>query len=87
MTAEQRVSAQDEAILEVLRDVLASDRTLFGKKMDSAADLFRQIDRDGNGRLEVLASQTFPPFVVLPATSRDGAAGTRLMSCAVPSHG
>ena len=85
MTAEERVSAQDEAILEVLRDVLASDRTLFGKKMDSAADLFRQIDRDGNGRLEV---QTLPPFVVpCNAISRDRGAVTRLRSCTVPLHG
>ncbi len=44
--------------MQELRDVLASDRTLFGKKMHTARDLFDQMDRDGNGLVEVQELQT-----------------------------
>ena len=52
LSAEERVSAQDDAILKELRDVLSSDRTLFGEKMHTARDLFQQMDRDGSGMIE-----------------------------------
>lgn len=54
LTFAERVSAQDDddAILSKLRRVLASDRTLFGQKMDTARDLFSQMDRDGNGTVD-----------------------------------
>jgi hypothetical protein len=52
LSAEERVRAQDDAILKELRDVLSSDRTLFGEKMHTARDLFQQMDRDGSGMIE-----------------------------------
>jgi hypothetical protein len=58
LSATERICAQDDAIMQELRDVLASDRTLFGKKMHSARDLFDQMDRDGNGLVEVQELQT-----------------------------
>ena len=53
LSATERVRAQDEAIMQQLRDILAADRTLFDKKMHTARDLFDQMDRDGNGLVDV----------------------------------
>jgi hypothetical protein len=53
LSATERVRAQDEAIMQQLRDILTADRTLFDKKMHTARDLFDQMDRDGNGLVDV----------------------------------
>ena len=53
LSATERVCAQDEAIMQQLRDILGSDRKLFDKKMHTARDLFDQMDRDGNGLIDV----------------------------------
>lgn len=54
LSAGEKICAQDDAIMQELRAVLASDRTLFGEKMQTARDLFDRMDRDNNGLVEVL---------------------------------